>query len=473
MSGLFKQSVLYSIGEIIPKLVSFLLLPVYTHYLTKSDYGVLNYTNSFVMFLFVLAVLSLNTFVLRCYFDEKSERDKKRLLGNIFIAIAIFNMIILILSYLFMPILIEKFNVQVPWQPYFKLAIINNFLEVFSVIPLVMYRVKQQARMFVFLSLSKTLLQMLLTFIFIAYLEWGVLGHYYGRLFVLIPFLFIYLFIISKNVEFNINLLQLKKALLFSFPLLPGALAYIVLSLSDRLILERFVSISELGIYGLACTLALTLNIVIQGFYKAVEPEIFKRVSQINFGQFINQIQSIFFAVVYLGAMVIALFSQEIFKIMASPEFYNGYLLIPILMIGVIMSGQNIMFGAIVLAEEKTKIIGMATIIGAIFSLCFNLLFIPYGGVYIAAISSAISFAIMSFILYMNISLKSKKVKSSIRALIVFVGITYLLFYVINIQFSLYSILLKILVLLLYVLFLVKNFKIDINIFYKFIYKKV
>ena len=173
----------------------------------------------------------------------------------------------------------------------------------------------------------------------------------------------------------------MKKGLIFSIPLLPGALAYLALSLSDRIILERFVSLSQIGIYSLAYTLSLTLNIVIQGFYKAIEPEIFQHYGKDSFNTFIKRTQNTFFLVVYMGAMIISLFSQEVFKIMASEEFYKGYLLVPILMIGIIMTGQDVIYGGIIIAEKESKIMGIATIIGALVSVTFNLSLMRYGGI--------------------------------------------------------------------------------------------
>ena len=472
MSKLLKQSALYAIGEIVPKLVSFFLLPVYTHYLSKTDYGIISYTNSFVMFLFVLCVLSLNTYVLRFYFEKEDETYRRRLLGNFYIIIAGINLLLSLLAYLLLPIVIEKYHIQVPWEPYFKLAVIANFLEVFSVIPLVLYRVKQQAKWFTILSLSRTLLQMLLIFLLIVVFKWGILGHFYGRLFSLIPFFFIYWGIIAHNATFNINFKELKKGLAFSTPLLPGALAYLALSLSDRIILERFVPISQIGIYSLAYTLALTLNIVIQGFYKAVEPEIFQHYGKDSFNTFIKKTQNIFFLVVYFGAMFITLFSQEVFKIMASKEFYEGYLLVPILMIGVIMTGQNVIFGGIIIAEKKTKTDGIATIIGAIISLFFNLSLMKYGGVYIAAISSAVSFAAMNTILYKRMSYSEKSLKAPLLALLLFVLISFGLFYMVKISFSWEALFIKILLLTLYLVLLSKVFHIPIRDLTTFLKKR-
>ncbi len=458
MSKLLKQSLLYSIGEVIPKMVGFFLLPIYTYYLSKADYGILSYTNSFMLFLFALSILSLNTFVLRCYFDQKSEEAKKRLIGSAYLAIGFANLLISLVFYFALPVIVKKYNIQVPWEPYFKLALINNFLEVFSVIPLVMYRVKQQAKVFVLLNLSKTLLQMLLTFLLIVVFKWGLLGHYYGRLFALVPFFFIYWGVMFKNVKLNINIPQLRKGLVFALPLLPGALAYLVLDLSDRLVLERFVTISDIGVYSLAYTLAFTLNIVIQGFYKAVEPEIFKRFGTNSFNIFIKRTQNRFFFVLYLGAMTITLFSQEVFYVMASAQFYRGYLLIPILMIGVIMVGQNVIFGGIIIAEKKTKVMGVAAIIGAIVNLLFNVSFMKYGGIYIAAISTALSFGVMNVILYYRMSYSDKSLRESLWALLFFILISFILFYVIGISTSFTGILIKFALLLVYCTVIFKVF---------------
>ena len=91
-------------------------------------------------------VLSLNFYVLRFYFEKEDETYRKRLLGNFYIIIAGVNILLSLLAYFSLSIIIQKYHIQVPWNPYFKLAVIANFLEVFSVISLVLYRVKQQAK---------------------------------------------------------------------------------------------------------------------------------------------------------------------------------------------------------------------------------------------------------------------------------------------------------------------------------------
>jgi O-antigen/teichoic acid export membrane protein len=460
---LVKETVIFAIGEIIPKILAFLLLPIYTNYLSPGDYGILSYTNSFSMFLFVLGALSLNSYVLRFYFEQKNEVEKSKLIGNIFIFIGSVNLIIFILSWFLLPGTIEYFHIQVPWRPYFQLALISNLLEGFSIIPFVLFRVKQKAKIFVALSLFRTIFQIGLTYLFIVELEMGLIGHYFGRLISLALFFFIYWCIIIRESKLNINYNQIKEALKFSLPLLPGSLAYIVLSLSDRIILERHVLISQIGIYNVAFTLAFTLNMIILAVYRALEPEFYKRYKANGYYKFAFKVQSHFLFLVYSLALMLTLFSQEVFKILTSDDYYRGYLLVPIIIVGAIMTGQNVVFITILAADKKTNVVGISSFVGAIISLIFNFLLIPYWGIYAAAFSSAIAYLIMNIFLFIKMDFPGKSLKSEFTALFFFVLTTFSAFYIIDIEISLSLFFLKIIVIITNIYIFSKIFNINLK----------
>ena len=200
MNKLLKNTVYYSIGEVCPRIISFFLLPIYTHFLSPTDYGILSYTNTVMLFLVALGTLALNSFVLRYYFIWNSENDRRKLIGSVVSVILLMNLLILGLAFTFLPQLIEKYHVQVPWDPYFRLAVILNFLDSFSILPLVIYRVRQDALTFVKLNLGKTLLQVGFNLFFIVYLQIGLIGYYYSMLCTYIPYFCIYLYIININL---------------------------------------------------------------------------------------------------------------------------------------------------------------------------------------------------------------------------------------------------------------------------------
>ncbi|WP_167619065.1 lipopolysaccharide biosynthesis protein [Maribellus sediminis] len=459
---LVKDTAIYAIGEIAPKIIGFFLLPVYTNYLSPADYGILSYTNSVVMFLFVFGALSLNTYVLRFYYEKKTEEEKRKLVGNVFLFIGFINLILFAVAFIIGPTITDKHNIQVPWKPYFQLALLNNLLESFSILPLVFYRVRQNAKLFVTLSLSRTILQFVLTFTFIVVLKQGLIGHYYGRLISLSLFVFIYWGIISKNTLLNFNLKQIKEGLKFALPLVPGAIAYLLLSMSDRIILERHVDIAQVGIYNVAFILAFALSMIVQSGYRALEPEFFKRFGQDGFFDFVRKIQSSFLFVVYVFALVLALFSQEIFLLLASDEYYSGYKLVPIIIIGAIMTGQNVIFRTILTAAKNTKAVGFSSFAGGLISLFFNLSLIPIWGIYAAAISSAVSYFGMNIYLFVKMDFPSKSLKTEFFALGLYLIIAFSVIYYFNIQPSFPTFFLKLGLLGIYTLLLSRIFKIEL-----------
>ena len=463
-SKFIKDTLIFAIGEILPKILSFILLPVFTKYLLPSDYGIIGYVNAVMSFLPVLVTFSLASFLIRFYFEMNSEFEKRNLFGNVFGVVSVSNIIFFIFGLVFFPSIIDFFELDIPWDPYFKLAFITFFLEVFAIIPVVRFRVKEQAFYFVLINFSKVFFQYILILILIVFYDYGLLGYYYGSLIPLIPFVFIYLFLTYKYINFNFNFNQIKTGLNYTFPLVISVVTFMLLNYSDRFILERYISLSSLGLYNLAYTIAFSLSIVTMSGYKAIEPEIFKRYNKSGFENFIYKSKSIYFFALYFFALCISIFSKELITILAPETYIDAYKYIPILMISVLMTGQNVIYGGILTAEKKTKIIGKGTVVGTIVNIFLNLLFIPKFGVIGAAITSAFSFLLVNIYYFKNVNLNNKSMKmelSSLSLYIVSVSFIYIFF---KLEISFFSILIKFCIILTYSYILTKIFKINLSI---------
>jgi O-antigen/teichoic acid export membrane protein len=421
-----KNVAFYTIGEVIPRVLSFLLLPVLTKYLTTSDYGISSYINTIATFLYVLTTLSVNSYALRTYYKVNSELDKKKLIGNIFVFLCGWGMIMLILEALLFPVLLNTFSVQVPFYPYFLLGLVINFFDVASVIPLITYRVNEDAKGFVLLSVGRTIVQYVFILLLIVYFRMGLLGSFLGRLIACVPFLIIYISIIKKKGIFTINVQQIKEALRFSLPLLPGALSYLVISMFDRIILERYVSLSELGIYSVASTLALTLNIVIQGFYRSFEQKIFREHNNIEYLNKVDSLYKIYIAALYVPAFCVILFSREILLFFTSSQYFSASFYVPYLVIAVIVSGMNTFIGTLLIADNRRKIISISSFTAAILSFVINLVFIKYYGVLGACLASILSFFIVSIFYFAKARIVKRYLIQQTIFLIIFFAARYI-----------------------------------------------
>ncbi|MBN1898910.1 MAG: oligosaccharide flippase family protein [Spirochaetes bacterium] len=398
---LFKDTAFYSLGTIIPQMLNFILLPVFTRFLSPDDYGIIYYTNSVVMFIFVLSTLALNTFLLRYYFEYRTADEKKRMIGNTFVFILFYNLLFLAFSLGLGRYVTISLKIKVPFYPFFFLALINNFFNTLSIVPLAVFRVKKKARAFVLINSSRVVLSALLALFLIVRLKWGVLGKFYGELYVNILFSIIYFIIVFKNSIINLNLKQIKKALRFSLPLLPGAFAFLLIDLSDRVILERFISLSELGIYSVAYTIAFSINFLIIGGYQAFEPVLFEQFNKKRFPDTVRFIKKYYMYIIFITAFVLAFFSLEVFRMMATVKFYRGYLYVPLFVMAAILKGEYYIVSTILIASKKTFRSTLAVIIGGLGNIILNLWFIPRFGVYGAAFAKPFSFLAMFLVAYL------------------------------------------------------------------------
>lgn len=387
---------LYSIGELVPRLISFMLLPIFTNYLSPKDYGIVSYVNSILLFVTVLSALSLNTFFLRHYHEFKDDEAKGSAVWTISSFILMFNALITVFFFLVGPWVIRVTHVQVDFYPFFALALVFNWLEVISIVPMALYRIQERAFAFVTVNIIKTLVQFIAIYTMIVYFKQGVLGNFYGRIIVSGVFFFIFLTVIIKNSSFTYNSKLLSAGLKFSLPLLPGAFSYLLLGMADRLIMERFMPLSAIGIFSIAYTIAFSITVAIQGGYRAFEPVIFRVHGTDNAISSVKQVNNYFMSAVLILGLCICLFSREVIYFMANERYRMAYLYIPGLVIGFCFNAQNLMYNTILTAERRTSLVAKATMYGAIICVIANIALIPYMGIWGAVVGNMISFLVMN-----------------------------------------------------------------------------
>ena len=101
MANLVKNTSLYTLGNIIPKIAGFFLLPIYTAYLSPSDYGIVQSMQVLSAILTLLFTLSIDRAVYRLYFDFKDKASRTTYLSTIVISLFVISLVMLALLFLF------------------------------------------------------------------------------------------------------------------------------------------------------------------------------------------------------------------------------------------------------------------------------------------------------------------------------------------------------------------------------------
>lgn len=466
-----KNSYIYMIGELIPKMLGLLLLPIMTRYLSPEDYGIIAYVDAIIIFVFVFSVMSLNSYILREYFELKDKVKQEKLIGNFFVFLIVYNFFSVFIFIGLLSLLLNFLDFQFDFFHIMLLALIGNFFEIFSIFPQIIYRIKEKAVPYIYFATSKTILQMGSILVFLIYLDQGVFSRYYGVLGVNALFAVISLYIVSKNAIFSFDITQIKQGLKFSLPLVIGALSFLILDVSDRFILEQYVSLSDLGLYSIAYTLGFAVNVIISGSYKAFEPLLFREAKQANFTNTFYTIKKQYMFLVFTVGLLVIMFSQELLRFMTSEKFYEAYYLVPFIVLAAISKGIYMLYAVLLMIQKNTKLLSKAILIGAVVNVSINILFVKEYGSIIAAISTFVAFLLTTIIIhaktfqYYSFSL----LKESQEYLIVFglLILSYFLYYYFDVKLTLNIFSIKMLIFIFLLFALLKFYKVKVLSLFK------
>jgi O-antigen/teichoic acid export membrane protein len=386
------DSAYYTVGEILPRVFGFLLLPLTTRFLTPAEYGISSYTNTVMLFSLAISTLSLHTFLLRNYYKEDGVENQRKIIGNIFLLTLMTNGLLSGLELLIFPRALERLKIGVPFHPFFLLAILINFLDSFSIVPLIIFRIQRKARTFVLVNGAKVAAQFAATYLLLVAHQ-GLTGVYLARLFVSLPFAVLFVIVVWRHAIFLPNRAQMRKALRFSLPLLPGVLSYLFISTFDRVVLEKNLGLTSLGLYSTAATLSLALNIIVQGLYRSFEQRIFEKHGTEGYLPMVDTLYRYYLTCLITGGFLLSLFSRELFVFFTSSRFVEAYTLVPLLVVPVLLSGFTTFFSTLLVADHRQIIITRSMVLSLVVTVPSTLLFVRWMGVYGVILASALAFA--------------------------------------------------------------------------------
>lgn len=395
MRKLFKNVSLYTFGKILNQAAAFLLLPLYTRCLIPADYGIVNAMLLLATIFMILFTLTLDRSIYRLYYDFKTEAEKRDYLGTVTIFIVIFSLIfvaILLLSHN----LVEHIYKSITFYPYYFLIIMTTFLQIFSMVPKIYLQVKEMAVRFVVLSFTEFILSTIFIIWFVVVAREGAVGMLKGPLFSSLLMLPLYLYILYKiiNLKFKFNVLI--DSLKYSLPLVPAALGAWMLNLSDRIFIERYISLADVGIYSLGYKLGGMVLIFTGAFSLAYNPIFFKLANSENQEEAKKKLfafNNTFIILVIFLSFAVAFFSKELIFLLLDHKYYEAYKIVPIIALAYLISQVSGLFELSIGQDKKNTQLMFMILGSAAINIILNFTLIPRLGIYGAAFATVLSFA--------------------------------------------------------------------------------
>ena len=261
--------------------------------------------------------------------------------------------------------------------------------------PLALLRVQERAWNFFIISLLKSLFILILSLYMVIGLRMGPEGPLLAQIISLTIILFAFFFMLKKDLTLNFTWTYIKMSLIFSLPLLPHIQrSSWVITASDRIILEKYVSLEILGYYALAAqmsTLILLLYMSVNGAYL---PRYIKLKTE-GKEKSAKKLTQYFFIMIVISGIITILLSKFIVNLLVSEQYSSTYSFLIILLIGEMILGFNFLIVSRLFYNKKTSYISMSSLATALINIILNLLLIPVIGVWGAVITTLLSLVTM------------------------------------------------------------------------------
>lgn len=216
-----------------------------------------------------------------------------------------------------------------------------------------------------------------------------------------------------------------KFALAFNLPLIPHYLSQLILSQSDRIMIEKMFGTSELAVYSLACSLGAVMTIVGTSVNSSFIPWTYHSCADDQFEK-VGKTSILLLGLMAFVSLMPVMMAPEIVKIMGPPEYADATLAIPPIAMATYLVFVYGLFGNIEFYFEESKFVMVASCIAAAVNLLLNWIFMPIFGYMAAAYTTVICYLLLAAAHYwfMRLILKRQHVESTVYNLRIIILIT-------------------------------------------------
>ena len=382
---LLMNTVIIAIGKLSTQIISFLLLPLYTSKLSPDEYGTYDFLVTLSTFALPIITLMMEESMFRFLIDAEDLKSKKRTITATVTYTLLGSVVFSVIATIVMAIIKYQYALV------FILFVISNVLIGLSN---ALSRGTGKIKLY---SLSNFVLgvsTIILNILFIVTFKLGVNGLLWSNtiantLTALFIFAKLHLGQFISRKDFSKK--TLKEMIRYSVPLVPNNLSWVIISLSDRLMLTQMVGADANGIYSIANKFPNIVYTCYGFFSTAWKESAAKILKEDNKSQYYNSIYKdikFFLKAIVLGLIAIMPFA---FPLLVDSSYNDAYNYIPILVISIYYTNMSNFYGGIFTAYKDTKIMGSTTVFAAIVNILINLIFIPKYGIYAATFSTLIS----------------------------------------------------------------------------------
>ncbi len=413
---LFKQTFIYGLATVLPRILSVILVPLYVDVLLPEEYGVYASLMAFLILGNVLLSYGMETAFFR--FVTKGTTDQNVVQSTTLTSLTVSSIIFLVVTLLFRNYLAEISDFKVEYVTY-GLWILA--LDALIVLPFVWFRVNEKPMRYAVIKILNVCINLGLNlFFFLALPKLAVNSEFWGSIWNpdnKVAYIFISNLIASAitlvmllplylKIGFGFNSTIWKQMMKYAVPVLIAGIAFSVNEAFDRILLKYLlpenVAEVQVGLYSACYKLGMFMTLFVMAFRLGIEPFFFNYSGESNAKVTYAAITKYFTLFGCLILLVVIVYI-DIFKRILIPnsQYWEALKIVPLILLANLFLGIYHNLSVWYKVTDRTKYGAYISVFSAVVTLVLNYVLIPYIGYMGSAIATLAAYGSMMVLSYL------------------------------------------------------------------------
>ena len=393
MKQLAGQSAVYGLGGIVSRLIAVFLLPIYTRYLDPADLGAVGVVVALTAVLVTVLRGGISSAFFRFTFDSPEPARRRTVLRTSFWYTMAAATAGLVVGLLFAEPIGSLLGLDDPWLV--RAAFVGLWAQMNYEQLTAVYRVEQRPWAFLAASLANIAITVAATVLFVVVWEWGAVGVVAGNFTGTLAVYLALLAVRREQLGLELDRPLLRAMQRFGLPLVPSALALIVVSFSDRFFLSHLSSLAEVGLYEIGARIASAMVLLLTAFRAAWPAFAYSIEDEDEAKRTYAFVLTYLIVVATWLAVALGLLAPWLVQLLATEAFYAGERVVAPLAFATAVFAGYVVIAIGVGRAKRTEFNWVITGAAAALNVVLNLLLIPRYGMEGAAAATVASYALM------------------------------------------------------------------------------
>lgn len=398
-TNLKKNTSILTFGTICTKGIMFIMTPLFTRWLSTSDYGIFDLMTTYVTILLPIITLASGEALFRFILDENDKVRKKIIISTVF-CITILGLLIALICCMVWSLCSESNGkLIICFYCYLATDVIYNFF-------IMLLRGEKKLNAYTLGNIAFVIAMALSVTLLVKVFNFGIegilLGYACGYLFsIIIMFIYSQIYIDVNIYLFSKDML--RELLRYSIPMIPNAIAWWIINVSDRTLIVLVLGTELSAIYAISNKVPALCTTFFNVFHLSWQQSATESMNDVDRDMFYNSVMNEMLKIVSSICILVLGINFWFFKFLFAEEYFNGVYFSPILIIALIFSMLGQFVGGIYVAQKKSSKNGVTTAVSAAINIVVNILLIESLGLFAASLSTLIAYFALFFIRFVDV----------------------------------------------------------------------